>query len=82
MREHSKASVCSAYTTGNHEKQIAFPYPIGRAVVTSFAHTKLNTSLLILKTCISERNSILLFNYGQFLDVTIAAINRNDCVYK
>ena len=43
-----KASVCSAYTTGNHAKQTVFSYYVSRAVATSFPHTKLDTTLVCL----------------------------------
>ena len=48
MRKDNKASVCSAYTTGNHAKQTVFSYCVSRAVVTSFPHTKLDTTLVCL----------------------------------
>ena len=41
MWKDNKASVYSAYTTGNCTKQTVFPYPVIRAVVTSFSHTNL-----------------------------------------
>ena len=65
MQKDSKASVCSAYTTGNHAKQTGFPYPVSRVIPTH--KTRHYSSLLVLKTCIPERNSMFLykFNYGR-----------------
>ena len=58
MREDSKVSVCSAYTTRNNTNKQFFHVML--IVVTSFPHTKLDTTLLVLKSCIPERNSMLL----------------------
>ena len=77
MREDSKASVCSAYTTGNHAKQTVFSYRVSRAVVTSFPHTKSDTTLVCLSLRLVYQRETVCFLQFQLREAIFFPTSRN-----